>query len=96
MLDWTRGSAHTIQGRRRDIRLNEFFCTQLPDESKEEVAYDEEPKAGEKYNHGVSAQQALLRLVATETHLQRTLYGSSTIMRADLEWCVDVTPTRMQ
>uniref|UniRef100_D8Q933 Uncharacterized protein n=1 Tax=Schizophyllum commune (strain H4-8 / FGSC 9210) TaxID=578458 RepID=D8Q933_SCHCM len=86
MLDWTRGSSQTIQGRRRDIRLNQFFCTQLPDEFEEEADYDEEPKAGEKYNHGVSAQQALLRLVATETHLQRTLYGSSTIMRADLEW----------
>ncbi len=83
------GSRHlpvSIEGKRRALQLGQFFMTQLPDEMEGETAYDEEPRAGEKPNQGLNAQQVLLRLVSTEAHLKKTLKGSCTIMRADLEW----------
>jgi hypothetical protein len=74
------------RGARRALQLEQFFMTQLPSEIKQETPYDEEPKAGERPNQGVNAQQVLLRLVSTEAALRRELHGKCTLMRADLEW----------
>ena len=76
----------SIEAQRRALQLEQFFMTQLPSEIKQETAYDEEPKAGERPNQGVNAQQVLLRLVSTEAALRRELHGKCTLMRADLEW----------
>ena len=76
----------SIEAQRHALQLEQFFMTQLPSEVEGETAYDEEPKADERPNQGVSAQQVLLRLVSTEAALRRELYGKCTIMRADLEW----------
>ena len=76
----------TIEQRRRELQLDEFFMTQLPTTIASETPYDEEPKPGEKPNQGLNAQQVLLRLISTEVHLKKALHGSCTIMRADLEW----------
>jgi hypothetical protein len=78
--------ADSIEAQRRALQLEQFFMTQLPGEVRQETPYDEEPKAGERPNQGVNAQQVLLRLVSTEAALRRELYGKCTIMRADLEW----------
>lgn len=76
----------SIEAHRRALQLEQFFMTQLPSEIKQETPYDEEPKAGERPNQGLNAQQVLLRLVSTEAALRRELYGKCTLMRADLEW----------
>ncbi|KIY70981.1 hypothetical protein CYLTODRAFT_346790 [Cylindrobasidium torrendii FP15055 ss-10] len=76
----------SIQMKRENIRVEQFFMTQLPDTMESETPYDEEPKANEQPNRGMNAQQVLLRLVSTEAHLLKALHGQCTIMRADLEW----------
>ena len=76
----------SIEAQRRALQLEQFFMTQLPSEIDQETPYDEEPKAGERPNQGVNAQQVLLRLVSTEAALRRELHGKCTLMRADLEW----------
>lgn len=76
----------SIEAQRRALQLEQFFMTQLPSEMNQETPYDEEPKAGERPNQGVNAQQILLRLVSTEAALRRELHGECTLMRADLEW----------
>jgi hypothetical protein len=78
--------AESIEAQRRALQLEQFFMTQLPSDIEQETPYDEEPKAGERPNQGVNAQQVLLRLVSTEAALHRELHGKCTIMRADLEW----------
>jgi len=78
--------AESIEAQRRAMQLERFFMTQLPSEIKQETPYDEEPKADERPNQGVNAQQVLLRLVSTEAALRRELHGQCTLMRADLEW----------
>jgi hypothetical protein len=81
-------STRSIEALRKTVQIDKFFLTQLPSRIEEETPYDEEPKAGEKPNQGLNAQQVLLRLVSTESHLKKALHGSCTIMRADLEWYV--------
>ncbi|KIK58068.1 hypothetical protein GYMLUDRAFT_202910 [Collybiopsis luxurians FD-317 M1] len=77
----------SIQARRKALQLEQFFMTQLPSSIEGTAEYDEEPDYDQgKPAVGASAQQALLRLVSTEAHLKRSLCGSCTIMRADLEW----------
>jgi len=78
--------AESIEAQRHALQLVQFFMTQLPSDIKQDTPYDEEPKAGERPNQGVNAQQVLLRLVSTEAALRRELHGTCTIMRADLEW----------
>lgn len=59
--------------------------TQLPGTLEAEDAYDDEPQPGVKANQSVNAQQNLLKIVNTETYLQRALHGQCTVLRADLE-----------
>lgn len=92
-MDWAGESlpppAESIEAQRRALQLGQFFMAQLPSEMRQETPYDEEPKANEQPNQGANAQQVLLRLVSTEAALRRELHGKCTIMRADLEWCVN-------
>lgn len=78
----------SVEKKRQDMQLDQFFLTQLPSEIEGETPYDEEPSSwdNEKPNQGLNAQQVLLRLVGTEAYLKTALHGSCTIMRADLEW----------
>ncbi len=78
--------AESIEAQRNALQLEQFFMAQLPSEIRQETLYDEEPKANERPNQGVNAQQVLLRLVSTEAALRRELHGKCTLMRADLEW----------
>ena len=78
--------AESIEAQRHALQLEKFFMAQLPSDIRQETPYDEEPKANERPNQGVNAQQVLLRLVSTEAALRRELHGKCTIMRADLEW----------
>jgi hypothetical protein len=75
----------TIEAERRAKQRDMFFMTQLPGALEAENAYDDEPQAGIKANQSVSAQQTLLKIVNTETYLQRALHGQCTVVRADLE-----------
>jgi hypothetical protein len=81
-------SPNSIEELRKRIQLDKFFLTQLPSNIEAETPYDEEPREGERPNEGLNAQQVLLRLVSTESHLKKALHGNCTIMRADLEWYV--------
>ncbi|KAL4916448.1 hypothetical protein BDW62DRAFT_212003 [Aspergillus aurantiobrunneus] len=93
------GMAGAENARKKDY-LNLYFLTQLPDSlttlAEGGAPYDDEdedpPAYGERNSNNTSTgasrniKQQLLRKVATETLIQRHIYGEAAVVQSDLRW----------
>lgn len=80
----------SIEQERRVEQNKLFFMTQLPGELASLSPYDEDPVVTGPTV--VNVQQTLLKIVNTEIFLKRALHGQCTVVRTDLEWCVEFDP----
>ena len=60
----------------------------MPDTVLSTSSYDDSPDSQTKScaESAVAIKQKLLHLLVTEAHLNKTLHGTNTIVRTDLEW----------
>ncbi|KAJ8132448.1 hypothetical protein O1611_g1177 [Lasiodiplodia mahajangana] len=96
------GDNSTVKGMRSDLYRNSFFLSQLPTSvttigkirayandgaAQEDEDSDEQGKQrDEKADENVNIKQRLLRTLATEAIVSRTLYGEAAVVQSDLQW----------
>ncbi|KAK7739098.1 hypothetical protein SLS62_011298 [Diatrype stigma] len=85
-------SSETIDRKRRENYYQYFFLSQLPSTVHTIGGYDndggdeEDSDSGEPAPEITNTKQLLLRTLATEAIIHRSLYGEAAVLQSDLQW----------
>lgn len=91
--DWRSGrtveeSSNSVEHERQRAYREDFFLSQLPSSVYEGAGgYDDDEEIGESGKKSPKEiKQQLLRQLATEVHLRRTLDGEAAVIQSDFQW----------
>ncbi|KAJ2991443.1 hypothetical protein NUW58_g2511 [Xylaria curta] len=85
MWNWN-GGKHLANADRLPESVTTIGKTRAYANDGNEHEDDEEKEKNEKVSEGFNVKQKLLRTLATETIVHRTLYGEAAVIQSDLQW----------